>query len=410
MDISKKIITDPINKWVFTNAETEVFLVGGYIRDVLKGHISNDRDYVLKDNIKEIAINTAKNFDGTFIELKKNKTYRIVLKSRHFIDFTYLTSNIYEDLSQRDFTINAIAWSPHTGIIEPFDNIKDLKNQRVRIIKAKNLKADPLRILRAYRFSAQLKFTIDTKTRKYLQKFSSGLLKVAPERITEELLKILNNANASEYLKLCLQDNVLNKIIKIQKDKLKENILLIKKFDDFLQMLVKINTVTSNNIKIMRLLNNEISQGLTKAGLIRLSLLLLNFSSINGLEMRYLRLSRRIVNSIENIQKAYTMAVGIITQKKLFNIYKLTENNIFEITLILCMIKPSSKKRFLKRAEDFIKIKKRDLLSGYEIQNMLNTQPGRLIGYIKSAIFEKQFYGIIKNKKEARSWIISNFT
>ena len=55
MDISEKILSDPINKWVFTNAGTEVFLVGGYIRDLLLDRASHDKDYVLKNKAKTIA-------------------------------------------------------------------------------------------------------------------------------------------------------------------------------------------------------------------------------------------------------------------------------------------------------------------------------------------------------------------
>ncbi len=410
MDISKKILSDPINKWVFKNAGTEVFLVGGYIRDLLRGYISRDRDYVLKDHVKEVASKAAKKFDGTFIELKKNVAYRVVLKSRYFIDFTYLSNNIVEDLHKRDFTINALAWSPQTGVLEPFDNIKDLKNHRVRVIKANNLQSDPLRILRAYRLSSQLKFTIDTKTKKHLQKFSSGLLNVAPERITEELFKILNNTNASEYLKLCLEDNVLNKIIKIKREKLRDNIELIKKFDNLIHNLHKKYNERLNNRKILRLLDKVMSQGLIKAGLIRLSLLLINSKSKNKKEISLLRLSRRISNSIKDIHIAYAISGGIITQKKLFEIYTLTENNVFEFALILCILKPGNKKTFLKRAAHFTNIKKRNILSGHEIQNILKIKQGKDIGIIKRAIFEKQFYGIIRNKTEARSWIMSYFT
>ncbi len=88
MDISKTILSDPINKWVFFNAKKEAFLVGGYVRDLLRGHISKDKDFVLgfaygeKNAVENIAIETAKKFNGTFIILNPKKTYRVVLKHK----------------------------------------------------------------------------------------------------------------------------------------------------------------------------------------------------------------------------------------------------------------------------------------------------------------------------------------
>ena len=66
MDISKKILSDPINKWVFKTAQelnTEIFIVGGYVRDLLSGVKSNDKDFALKNNIEYIANKTAKKFN-----------------------------------------------------------------------------------------------------------------------------------------------------------------------------------------------------------------------------------------------------------------------------------------------------------------------------------------------------------
>jgi tRNA nucleotidyltransferase/poly(A) polymerase len=422
MNISKIILTDPVNKWVFANAKAEVFLVGGYIRDLIRGEVSKDKDFVLKNKVKETAFEFAKNVDGTFIVLKKNQTYRVVLRNGCFIDFTLLKKDIEEDLRKRDFTINAIAWSPGAGIIDPFEGSKDLIKGEIKPVRSENIGEDPLRVLRAYRLSCQLKLNINNNTRKILRNHSSELKKIAPERITEELFKILNKPVANEYLKLCLKDYVLNQVINIKMSILKENINLIERFDILMNLLSKKIYGTPVNNKILPLLNNEFSQGLTREGFVRLSLLLLNHT-YSGLsmdretsesiildKMKYLRASNRIINSIKDIHNALTLAKGNITNKKLFDIFRSSINNVYEVALILCLLKPKSKKRLLKKAEDFMQIKKIKILAGYEIQKLLRIPPGALIGALQDKILEKQFYGVIKNKNEARSWILYNLT
>ena len=69
MDISDRIISDPIIDWVFSNSGTEIFLVGGYIRDIMLGKTSKDRDFAAKKNPGSIAERFADVYDGTFIEL-----------------------------------------------------------------------------------------------------------------------------------------------------------------------------------------------------------------------------------------------------------------------------------------------------------------------------------------------------
>jgi tRNA nucleotidyltransferase/poly(A) polymerase len=400
MNLSKTILSDPINKWVLSKAETEIFLVGGYIRDLLRGHISKDKDYVLETNVKEIATATAKKFNGTFIILKKNYTYRVALKDKQFIDFTYLREPIEENLRQRDFTIDAIAWSPKTGIVDPFKGSKDLKNKLIKVVMPKNLANDPLRVLRAYRLAAQLGFSIEENTRRYLRDYADGLVTVAPERITEELFKILNNRNAGYYLKACYKDKVLEKIFRLDPGKLRKNLKLFTRFNT-------LQPYTSK--KTNQLLNTEISQGLTRAGLIRLALLLMSGYHLIH-KNKPLRLSRVIKKALRNIHNGCIMAKGKITDKKLYEIFKEANDHVFEMAIVLSIIREKDKRKILERAKQFIKVKNKILLTGDEVQKILNITPGVLIGRVLSALQEQQFYGILKTKAEARAWVLSNFT
>jgi tRNA nucleotidyltransferase/poly(A) polymerase len=215
MDFVKKILSDPMNRWVFKEAKRDVYLVGGCIRDLLIGRESKDRDFALKNDAGKIARKAARIFKGICIEFKNKNTFRVVLKSGHVIDFSRFKNSILKDLGERDFTINAMAWSPHAGIIDPFNGERDLRQGVIRLVNPVNLGKDPLRILRAYRIATQLRFSIGEGTRIYLSKYSAGLKSVARERITEEFFKLIIASNALYYLRLASNDKVLYKVTSI---------------------------------------------------------------------------------------------------------------------------------------------------------------------------------------------------
>lgn len=408
MDISKTIPSDPINKWVFFNAKTEVFLVGGYVRDLLRGQISKDKDFVLSATggaVKKLANGTAKKFNGTFIALKPPQTYRVVLKkNKEVLDFSSLKVSINNDLKERDFTINAIAWSPETGIIDPFGGRKDLNNHIIKAVRVKNLTDDPLRVIRAYRIAAELGFKIEAHTRKYLKRYSKGFAKVAPERITEELFKILSNENAVGHLNECHKDKILEKILIPRGVKntnsLSKNIKLLRNFDS-----LKINSSLEGQ-RITAHLKEEISQGLNRLGLIRLALLLRDGS----ISCTRLRVSNNINKAVRDIHNGYKEAVKKISHKELYKIFNAAGNRVFEMTIILSFTKGKNIKGLFKKADEFLKIKNKILLNGNDIQKILNIKPGTKIGEILSFLKDQQLKGLVKTKVEAKKWLLLNYT
>lgn len=402
MDISNKILSDPINKWVFSNAGTEVYLVGGYIRDLLLDRAPYDKDYVLKKNAKNMAIEFSEKFEGTFIELKEELTYRVALKDGQLIDFNNFEKDIEGDLLLRDYTINAIAWSPETGIIDPTGGISSLGKRKITTVSPYNLKKDPLRILRAYRIAAQLNFLIDLKTRAYLREYSSLLVNSAPERITEELYKLLNSDSPVKYLKLCGQDDIFKTIFDVTYRNVKANLGLVGLIDEFIK-----------NSREFKELDEPISQGLIRLGLIRLSLLLRYEKSSNkSCYFKCLKPSNIIKKKIREIHEACSLYRGRITNSRLYEIYRTAGTSVFEIALIMAStrIRRRDRQRFINRAYDYLVINERHLIDGNEIQRMLNIKEGARIGKIQEKIKEKQFKGFFKNKSEAREWIISNLT
>ena len=168
------------------------YLVGGYLRDLLSGEISPDRDIAIKcDNLAELTKKIADELNGSFVELdKSNEIYRVVFGD-DYIDFAkLLNSNLDDDIKRRDFTMNAIMYDINNEkFIDITDGKKDFEEKLIRTYKISNLSDDPLRMIRAIRFQAKLGFRIDDEIINFIKENNSLILNVAPERVHQELMK-----------------------------------------------------------------------------------------------------------------------------------------------------------------------------------------------------------------------------
>lgn len=187
----------------------QAFIVGGCVRDSILGKVPGDWDIAtdaLPGEVKELFQKTADTGirHGTITVIIEKSlfevtTYRI---DGEYADFrkpkaVTFTSSIEEDLSRRDFTINAIAYSPEAGIVDPFGGIADIRKGIIRTVGDPEVRfsEDALRMLRAVRFSAQLGFSVDERTLKSIETNSSLIGSISPERIKDELTKILLSDN-----------------------------------------------------------------------------------------------------------------------------------------------------------------------------------------------------------------------
>ena len=193
----------------------EVYVVGGYVRDTLLGIESRtDIDFVVVGS----GVAFAKAFDeqmnqkGSLVLFESFDTARYIM-SDFEIEFAGARKEAYEknsrkpvvqeatleeDLSRRDFTVNALArrigaGGPSTKIIDPYDGQKDLAQRLIRtpLDPDETFSEDPLRMLRAARFAAQLQFDIEPDTYEALARNKERLHIVSAERIKEELFKLL---------------------------------------------------------------------------------------------------------------------------------------------------------------------------------------------------------------------------
>jgi len=190
------------------------YLVGGYIRDIILGRITEkvDVDIVVPLNAIEIGKKIADNIESKFIILdKKREVVRIILNNIYIDIANQVSSTIEGDLCSRDFSINSIAFLiDKKCLVDPLNGLKDLENSLLRTHSEKNLLNDPLRILRCFRFVSELNFKIDLKLVDFIKKNKGNLYLVAKERITYEIQKIVNGANALDAVLLIKKLNIFD--------------------------------------------------------------------------------------------------------------------------------------------------------------------------------------------------------
>lgn len=214
--------------WIIYKLEEngyEAYAVGGCTRDALLGRKPKDWDITtsaLPVQVKQIFKRTIDTGieHGTVTVMVDHVGYEVTTyrvdgeyeDARHPKEVSF-TGNLRDDLLRRDFTINAMAYHPRIGLVDAFDGLKDLKEQRIRAVGVAmdRFGEDALRILRAIRFAAQLSFEIEEQTMEAMKQLAPNLKKISAERIREEYNKLLLSGHA---LKLVLaQELGINQIV-----------------------------------------------------------------------------------------------------------------------------------------------------------------------------------------------------
>ena len=183
----------------------EAFAVGGCVRDAVLGRIPGDWDITTSAHPEEVKQVFGHTIDtglqhGTVTVMRDHIGYEITTyridgeyeDGRHPKEVVF-TAELREDLRRRDFTINAMAYSHETGIVDIFGGTEDLAARRIRCVgdAGERFTEDALRILRAVRFSAQLGFSIEEMTWQALCELAPSLVHVSKERVQVELTKTL---------------------------------------------------------------------------------------------------------------------------------------------------------------------------------------------------------------------------
>lgn len=192
------------------------YLAGGCVRDLLRGVPPHDYD-LTTDALPEETMKVFSGFPVIPTGLKHG-TVTVLLDSHPLEITTFRTDGTYsdgrrpdsvrftrtieEDLRRRDFTVNAMAWSPRRGLADPYGGREDLQNRLLRSVGApeERFSEDALRILRGARFASCLGFAVEEETERAMLRLTPTLKRVSVERISAEFLRLLCGQDAERVL------------------------------------------------------------------------------------------------------------------------------------------------------------------------------------------------------------------
>lgn len=445
--IEEKILKE-ISK-VLNTSGFESYLVGGYIRDRLLGKISNDIDImVIGDGIKA-AHTVAKIFKKKLSAVyKKFRTallnidaYKIEFASarkesykKHSRKPDIKLANLQEDLSRRDFTVNALAVSLKNGkLIDLFDSLKDLEKKIIRtpLEPHKTFDDDPLRILRAIRFASTLQFRICDETFEAIRDTKHRLVEnhiVSQERITNELMLILSSSKPSIGFNLLHSSGILEIIFpeleKLSGVEQKYEYHHKDVFNHTLQVLDNVSAVSDNIWLRFAALVHDIAKPNTKSFDSKAGWTFYGHNGVGAKMMgsifKKLRLPTSKLIYIQNLIRLHLRPIPLAQEEVTDSAIRrliVDAGDYLDDLLILCRADITSKniekmKKFLKNYDKvekrIIEVKEKDRLRnfqspvrGEEIMKICNLEPSKKVGIIKKKIEDAILEGIIPNEYEA---------
>ncbi len=222
-------MAQPWDKWIvplaarrviqaLEHAGFEAWVVGGWVRDALLGMPRHDIDVTTDATWQESALVLSEagcavcqtgTAHGTVTAVCEGEpievtTYRVdgAYSDHRHPDEVRFVRDVREDLARRDFTINAMAWHPERGLLDPFGGEKDLQACVIRAVgdPQRRFDEDALRIMRAVRFSLRLGFEIEPRTQGALRRQAASVADVASERVGKELDAIVRMGKAGRAL------------------------------------------------------------------------------------------------------------------------------------------------------------------------------------------------------------------
>lgn len=425
----------------------KIYFVGGVIRDLLLGRKNRDIDILCEFDTRTVARSWADKKKGAFFVLDEQRdTCRVIVTEageKNVFDFARQQgSSLKEDLLARDFTINALVVdfnAPET-LIDLLNGIDDLQNGILRVCSSGSFQSDPVRVIRAVRYSQAFHLSIEPETLNLLKNSVQALQNISGERKRDELFKILELNNPIPGLELLQESGILFKLgfprLSLQNFELGKSLALLLESmgnQSFIfpgDQLPGLERLSDHFPEYLQLLGQKNSSDRDLRQLLLLSSILADLSQeeISGIAQR-LMLSNEEVARLLVILKYFNELSGLddrlkkLSDRELYLFFNKTDIAGLDICslLLALLIRDLPRKKDdkeLKLVLDFSTrifdtwfdrqatvVKPVPLLNGKDLMMIFDLAPGPVIGKLLDKLKEEQAAGSIIDREQALLWM-----
>ncbi len=435
-----------------------IYIIGGYVRDLLmKRQMPTDIDFVTESSGINLAESIAKELNPK-LKVSVFKNYGTAMFKYNDLELEFVGARkesysedsrkpsveigtLEDDQKRRDFTINAMAISLKADnfgeLIDPFNGLEDLQNKILRtpLEPAQTYSDDPLRMMRAIRFASTLNFDIEENSLKAIKQEAERIKIVSKERIVVELNKIMLSDKPSVGLKLMEETGLLHLLIpELTALKGIEEVDGQTHKDNFYHTLEVVDNISKNTDNLWlrwAALLHDIGKAPTKKFVEGTGWTFHGHEFLGSKMVKTLfqRMKLPLGSDMKYVQKMVKLSsrpIALVTddasdsalRRLLFDAGEDLED-LFTLCKADITTKNEKKQKSFKKNFDYVAVKIKEVeekdqirnfqppITGEEIMQMFNIQPGKEIGILKEKVKEAILEGEIKNEKEeARAFVI----
>jgi len=473
-------------------AGVKIYLTGGFVRDLLLSRESQDVDFLVTKEVHNVANKVASLLKGHVVVLDRNLgIYRVVIKVNSvdfYLDFQKIRGKeIKEHINYQDFTINSISMKLDDFlvlrsalfalsqkrrscyavlkkyIIDHAGGVSDIKNKLIRHITNEIFDIDPLRMLRAYRFAAQLGFKIAHETIKLIENKKSLVDRTSGERIRDELFKILSSTSSFNIIESMDNVGLLEMLfpeISVMKGSVREfyyhpkglwqhSLTTLKEMEVIFSKLHRMFPRWHSAIKVH--LEEKLTSCASRAALLKFVSLFHDVGKPytaqyidnrmrffgherRGAElicgaMRRLKMSNVEMRTVKNIILSHmrpgSLASGVVTERAVYRFFRdIGEKDGLDVLLLSLAdrysykhVRGVQKKKDIYRHKEVVykildtyytsreRVIPPRIISGYDVMKICGVEEGPLVGKILKLVEEKQSSGEIKDRTDAINFL-----